>query len=53
MDPKRISGMLMTAAGVLFLVAGLLLRLEQPVWIALGAVLVVLGAVVLKRSRGP
>ena len=50
MDPKRATGILMTAAGVLFLVAGVLLQLREPVWIALGAALIVLGAVVLRRS---
>ena len=51
MDPMRATGLLMTAAGVLFLVAGLLLQLREPVWLALGAALVVLGAVVLRRGR--
>jgi hypothetical protein len=50
MDPKRTSGTLMTAAGALFLVAGILLRLQQPVWIVLGAVLILLGSLVRRRN---
>ena len=39
MHPKKVSGYLMVAAGVLFLAAGLL-RGFAVVWVALGAVLV-------------
>jgi hypothetical protein len=51
MDPMRATGLLMTAAGVLFVVAGLLLQLREPVWLVLGAALIVLGTLVRRRGR--
>lgn len=50
MDQKRISGMLMAAAGTLFLIAGAIRGLQQPLWLVLGAVLLVLGVVIIRQQ---
>lgn len=51
-DPKYLSGVLLAAAGILFFLAGLLRRLEEPLWVILGIVFVLLGVAVLRsRSR--
>lgn len=52
MDPRYLSGLLMTTAGVLFLLAGLILRLTQPLWLVLGAVFTALGIAILRRHAG-
>lgn len=51
-DPKYLSGVLLTAAGVLFFLAGVVRRLQEPLWLILGVVFILLGAAVLRaRSR--
>ena len=52
MDQKRISGMLMAGAGTLFLLAGLIRRLQEPLWLVLGVALLVLGIVIIRRQPG-
>ena len=52
MDPKRLSGILMMTAGALFLAAGLIRRLQEPLWLVLGAAFLALGAVILRQRSG-
>ena len=52
MDQKRITGMLMTGAGFLLLLASVVQRFQQPVWTAIGVVFVALGVRVLRRNPG-
>lgn len=49
MGPKQLSAILMIAAGVLFFLAGVIRRFQQPFWLVLGVVLVVLGTAVLRK----
>lgn len=53
-DPKYMTGILLTAAGLMFLLAGLVRRLQEPLWMMLGIAFVLLGVAVLRfRSRKP
>lgn len=47
---KRVSGVLMSTAGGLFLIAGLLRRLQEPLWVVLGVVFVLLGVLLLRQG---
>lgn len=50
MSPKYLTGLLLAAAGVLFFLAGLVRRFEQPLWIVLAVVLVGIGVAVLRST---
>lgn len=52
MDQKRVSGMLMAGAGALFLIAGLIRRLQEPLWVVLGVVLLALGIAIVRQESG-
>ena len=51
-DPKSLTGILFAAAGLLFFLAGLVRRLDEPLWLILGVVFVLLGVVVLRSRAG-
>lgn len=52
MNPKRLTGILLMVAGALFLLAGLLRRAQEPLWLVLGVACTAAGSMVF-RSRPP